>query len=107
MYLSNPLTPINAFMQLLVMYTTQKKSIPYSQTLSFNRICSKNKFFDKKCNDLEVWLKHRSYNEKLVRQQILKTRKYSRTELLYSQREQVHKNKLVFNFTYYLIFFET
>ena len=97
MYLSNPLTPINTFMQLLVMYTT----------LGFNRIYSKNQFFDKRCSDLEVWLKHRSYNEKLVRQQILKTRKYRRTELLYSQREEVHKNKLVFNITYYLIVFET
>ena len=80
-----------------------KNSIPYSQALRFNRISSKNQFFDKRCNDLEVWLKNRGYNEKLVRQQILKARKYTRTELLNSQRE-VHKNKLVFNITYYPIF---
>ena len=49
------------------------------------------------------WLKNRGYNEKLVRQQILKTQKYKRTELLHSQRE-VNKNKLVFNITYYPIF---
>ena len=55
-------------------------------------------------NDLEVCLKNRGYNEKLVRQQILKARKYKRTELLHSQREEVHKNKLVFNITYYPIF---
>ena len=36
-----------------------KKSIPYSQALRFNRICSKNQFFDKRCNDLEVWFKNR------------------------------------------------
>ena len=39
-----------------------------------------------------------------MRQQILKARKYRRTELLHSQREEVHKNKLVFNITYYPIF---
>ena len=39
-----------------------------------------------------------------MRQQILKARKYKRTELLHSQREEVHKNKLVFNITYYPIF---
>ena len=81
-----------------------KKSIPYSQALRFNRICSKNQFFYKKCNDLEIWLKIRGYNEKLVRQKILKARKYKRTELLQSQRDEVHKHKLVFNITYYLIF---
>ena len=43
------------------------------------------------------------YNEKLVRQQILKARKYRRTELLHSQREEVHKNKLVFTITCYPI----
>ena len=81
-----------------------KKSILYSQALRFNRTCSKNQFFDKRCNDLEVWLKNCGYNEKLVRQQILKTRKYRRTELLYSQRKEVHKNKLKFNITYYPFF---
>ena len=86
------------------MHTTQKSSISYSQALCFNRICSENQFCDKRCNDLEVWLKYCGYNEKLVRQQILKARKYRRTELLHSQREEVHKNKLVFNITYYPIF---
>ena len=39
-----------------------------------------------------------------MRQQILKAQKYRRTELLHSQREEVHKNKFVFNITYYPIF---
>ena len=34
-----------------------KKFILYSQALRFNRIFSKNHLFDKRCNDLEVWLK--------------------------------------------------
>ena len=33
-----------------------KKGIPYSQALRLNRICSDNKNFDKRCNDLEKWL---------------------------------------------------
>ena len=38
-----------------------------------------------------------------MRQQIFKAGIYRRTELLHSQRE-VHKNKPVFNITYYPIF---
>ena len=33
-----------------------KKGTPYSQALRLNRICSNNKFFDKRCNDLEKYL---------------------------------------------------
>lgn len=45
--------------------------------------------------------KKRGHNEKFMRQQMLKTMKYRQTELLFSQRENVHKNKLVLNITYY------
>ena len=48
-----------------------KKSIPFSQALRLNRICSENAFFDKQCNELVVWLKERSYSDKLVRGKIL------------------------------------
>ena len=44
-----------------------KKSMPFSQALRLNRICSENAVFDKICNDLEVWLKKRGYSDKLVR----------------------------------------
>ena len=43
-----------------------KKSIPYSQALHFNRICSGKRFFDKRCNQLEYWLKDRGYSEKVL-----------------------------------------
>ena len=76
-----------------------KESIFYC--LRFNRICSKNQSLDKRSDDLEVRLKSRGYNEKLVRQQILTVRKYRRTDFLHSHREEAHKNKLVFNITYY------
>ena len=59
-----------------------KKYIPYTQDLRFNRICSENTFFNNRCNKLECWLKDRGYNEKVVRQQILKARKFTREDLL-------------------------
>ena len=65
-----------------------KKSIPYTQALRFNRICSENKFFDKICNQLECWLKDRGYNEKVVRQQILKATKFTRKHLLNQDSKQ-------------------
>ena len=65
-----------------------KKSIPYSQALRLNRICSENSFFDKRCNDLEIWLKGRGYSDKVVQKQILKSSKFSRAELLNSQRKK-------------------
>ena len=34
-------------------------------------------FFDKGCNELEVWLKEGGYSDKLVRGQILKAGKFS------------------------------
>ena len=38
-----------------------KKGIPYSQALRFNRICSDDENFDKRCNDVENWLMERGY----------------------------------------------
>ena len=34
-----------------------KKSIPFSQTFRLNRSCSEDAFCDKRCNELEIWLK--------------------------------------------------
>ena len=78
-----------------------KKSIPYSQALRFNRICSVNRFFDNRCNQLECWLKDRGYNRKVARQQILKARKLTRKYLLNQGSKTKGGNKLVFNFTYH------
>ena len=77
-----------------------KKSIPYSQALRLNRICSENSFFDKRCNDLEILLKGRGYSDKLVRKQILKAWKFSRAKLLNNQRKKENEDKLVLNITY-------
>ena len=72
-----------------------KKSIPFSQALRLNRICSENAFFDKRCNELEIWLKERGYSDKLVRGQILKARKFSRSEVLNKRKRMGNKSIIV------------
>ena len=59
-----------------------KTSIPYSQTLRLNRICSTSDFFDKRGNQLEAWLMEIGYTEKLVRKQVLAARNFDRYYLL-------------------------
>ena len=77
-----------------------KISIPCSQALHFKRICSENRFFNNRCNQLESLLKDIGYNEKVVRKQILKTRKFTRKDLLNQYSKTKRRNKFVFNFTY-------
>ena len=59
-----------------------KKGIPYSQALRLNRVYSNNKFFDKRCNDLEKYLLDRGYSERMVRKEILRARAIPRNTLL-------------------------
>ena len=99
--MSNLPIPTNIYMLVHVMFTILKKSIPYSQALRFNRICSENVYFDKRCNELEVWLKSRGYSDKMVRSQILKARKFSRKELLEKEQPKNNNNKVVLNVTYH------
>ena len=80
-----------------------KRSIPYSQALRLNKICSDNDTFDKRCNQLEEWLLKRGYNSRLVRDQILKARRFSREELLNKIKEPVER-KLTVNITYHPAF---
>ena len=81
-----------------------KKSIPWSQALRLNRVCSENEFLDKRYNELEIWLKERGYSDKLVRGQILKARKFSRSEVLNKQKRMGNKSRTVFNITYRPVF---
>ena len=69
-----------------------KKSIPFSQVFPLNRICSENAFFDKQCNELEIFLKERGYSDKLVRGQILKARIFSRSEVLNKRKGMGNKS---------------
>ena len=49
-----------------------KKSIPYSQALRLNKICSNNYFFDQRCNKSGHWFHERGYSERVVRQETVK-----------------------------------
>ena len=79
-----------------------KKSIPHSYALiRLNRICSETTYFNKHCNDLEIFLLERGYSSKLVSKEILRARKIPRNELLDKEKSQGNDNKLTFNVTYY------
>ena len=81
-----------------------KRSIPYSQALCLNRICSDQKDFDKRCNELEGWLLKRGYSEKLVREQVLKGRKFDRNELLERGPKEKKPIPLTLNIVYHPAF---
>ena len=81
-----------------------KKSITFRRALRLNRIFSQNNFFDKRWNELEVWLKERGYSDNLVRGKTLKARKYLRSEVLNKQKREGNKNRFVFNITYHPVF---
>ncbi|MEO0684792.1 MAG: hypothetical protein AAFY76_07015, partial [Cyanobacteria bacterium J06649_11] len=76
-----------------------KTSIPYSQALRLNRICSETSDFDRRCNELESWLMKRGYDEKLIRKKVLDARKHKRTDLLDSVRSD-KKHKVTLNITF-------
>ena len=78
-----------------------KTSIPYSQALRLNRICSEGSFFDKRCNELESWLMQRGFSAKKVRQQVLKARGVPRNEALNNTRPKRPAPDLVLNITYH------
>ena len=42
-----------------------KMGTPYSPPLRLNRICSKSEYLDNRCDDVEVQLRGRGYNDKL------------------------------------------
>ena len=67
-------------------------------------ICSEGVFFDRRCNELEQWLKARGYRDGLVREQILRARKFKRDDLLDRKPREETGNKLVFNITYHPAF---
>ena len=83
------------------MYIILKNLFHIARDLRFNRICSVNRFFDNRCNQLECWLKDRGYNEKVVRKQLLKARKFTRKDLLNQNSKTKRGNKFAFNFTYH------
>ena len=100
-FISNQQTRISIYMLAPVTYTTLKKSIPYSQALRLSRICSEKSCYDKRYNELEVWLTEWGYSDKLVRQQVLKARKHKIKDLLNNLKDKENGYKLVFNINYH------
>ena len=72
--------------------------------LRLNRICSDNKSFDGRCNDLVGWLMERGYNGNMIRKQILRAQGYSRKDLLESENAETSNPKLMLNSTYFQVF---
>ena len=81
-----------------------QKSIPFRQTLKVNRICSKNEFFGKRCNDLEKYPLGMGYSEKMVRTEILRARVIPTDGLLEKINNQEKQNKTTFSITYHPVF---
>jgi len=81
-----------------------KTSIPYSQALRLNRICSEPEFFDQRCNQLEDWLIKRGYDEKLVRRKVLDARGQKREELLDRNKFEKQGDRMILNITYHPAF---
>ena len=80
------------------------KSILCSQELCPNWICSKNGFFNSRCNNLEKWLAEREHSEKSVRKEILKARAFSRETLFDNDKLMQNDAVVAFNNKYYPIF---
>ena len=71
-----------------------KKGIPYSEALRLNCIFSETYSFDKRCNNLKRFLLERGYNSILVRKEILRAKKISRTDLLDKENSEGNASKL-------------
>ena len=69
---------------------------PFRQALRFNRICSNNEFFDKRCHNLEKYLLERGYSEKVVRKEIRQARAIPRDALLEKVNNEDKQNKITF-----------
>ena len=72
--------------------------------MHLNKGLSENAFSDKRCNELEVWLKETGYSDKLVRGQILQARKFSKSQVFNKGKRVENKSRFVFNITYHPVF---
>ena len=71
-----------------------------------NRVCSKQSFFDKRCNELEEWLMVREYSTKLVREQVLRVENSPEMNRLIEKKREKDKMPITFNVTYHPAFSE-
>ena len=83
---------------------TRTYSIPYSQALKLNCICSETNSFDEHYSDLERFLLETGYSSILVEKEILWAKKIPRNEWLDKGKSQGNGRKLTFKVTYYPLF---
>ena len=82
-----------------------KTSIPYSQALRLNRICSEPEDFDIRCNELESWLSQRGYDQNVTRRKVLDAHRFKRQDLLNREKKSDDKkSKLTLNITFHPAF---
>ena len=78
-----------------------KKGIPYSQALRIRRICSEDRFFDRRVGELKGWLVNRGYKEEEVDQQIEGVRSCDRVGLLNRQKKDRSDGRVPLVLTYH------
>ena len=69
-----------------------------------NRICSRKYNFDKRCNDLEMFLLGRDCNSKLKSKERSRASAIPKVKLLNKEKELEIKDELMFSITYYPAF---
>ena len=78
-----------------------KKGIPYSQALRIRRICSEDRFFDRRVGELKGWLVNRGYREGEIDQQIERVRSCDRVGLLNRQNKDQSDGRIPLVLTYH------
>ena len=73
------------------------KSVLYSQALRLNGICLNSTFYDNRFNQLEKLVSDRDYKQKLVIEQILKEKAFSREIFLTNEINPRVKNRVALN----------
>ena len=77
-----------------------KRSIPYAQAMRLRRICLKSCFFEKRAEDLVMFLTDRGYKKAYVEDQVEKVRRLTRAEAR-NNTNQPRSTKTPFVVTYH------
>ena len=85
----------------LISLQPSKKGIPCSQALRIRRICSEDRFFDRRVGELKGWLVNRGYREGETDQQIERVRSCDRVGLLNRQNRDQSDGRIPLVLTYH------
>ena len=78
-----------------------KKGIPYGQALRLRRICSNERDFELRCNDLKVWLADRGFDGKMIAEQVDRAKILDRNALLDRETTRDIDTRINFVVTYH------